>query len=85
MIAMNLHVEESAYDKIISLLKTLPKKDVQIITQKTIEEIDPTSLPQDDFDYMSEAYLNEIDEEIAKAKETGLHHLQSYEAFKNEL
>lgn len=81
MIAVNLNIPDEAYEKIMYLLKGLPKKDIQIIKTRTIEEIDPTTLPKDDFDYMSKEYLVEIDKSLQEAKAEGFHNLQSYEEF----
>jgi len=85
MITVNLNIADEAYEKIMYLLKALPQKDIQIIKTKAIEEIDPTTLPKDDFDYMSKEYLEEIDKNIKEAKEKGFHNLQSYEEFRDEL
>ena len=85
MVSINLNIEDSVYDKVMYLLKLFPKKDVKIIQERVIEEIDPTILPKDDFDYMSREYLEEIDRSIKKAKEEGLQNLKSYEELRNEL
>ena len=85
MIAVNLNIADEVYEKVMYFLSSLPKKDIQIIKTRTIEEIDPTILPKDDFDYMSREYLEEIDKSVKEAKEIGFHNLQSYEEFKNEL
>ena len=42
------------YDKIIWFLNSLAKKDVEVLYQQKIEEIDPTKLSENDFDYISE-------------------------------
>jgi len=71
MIAVNLNIEESVYEKVMYFLNSLPKKDIQIVNKKVIEEIDPTILPKDDFDYISKEELNEIDRLISEAKSNG--------------
>ncbi len=85
MKTISLKINETVYDKVMYFLQSLPKKDVQIIDNQTIEEFDPTSLPESDFDYMSKDYLKKIDDEIEKAKKEGLDKLQTYEEFRNEL
>lgn len=71
MIAVNLNIEEKAYERVMYILNALPKQDVQIIEKKVIEEIDPTTLDKNDFDYISQEELDEIDRELAKAKANG--------------
>lgn len=85
MIAVNLNIQDEAYEKVMYFLNSLPKQDIQIIINEPIEEIDPTKLPKDDFDYMSQEYLDDMDKEVAKAKAKGFQNSQSYEEFKNEL
>lgn len=85
MIAVNLNIEEKAYEKVMYLLNSLPKKDIEIINKRVIEEIDPSTLDKDDFDYMSKKALKKLDKKVKKAKKNGLNKLQSYEEFKDEL
>ncbi len=85
MIAVNLNIQENVYDKVMYLLKSLPKKDVQILEKRVIEVIDPIKLPKDHFDYMSQEELNKIDDDIKQAKKQGFENLQTYEEFKDEL
>lgn len=85
MIAVNLNIEEKAYERVMYLLNALPKKDIEIINQRVIEEIDPTVLDKNDFDYMSKKELKKLHKKIKKAKKKGLDKLQSYEEFKDEL
>lgn len=82
---ISLNVEDGAYEHVMYFLNSLPRKDVQIIESKNIEEIDPTALPKDDFDYMSKEDLKEIDKSVSEAKKVGFSNLQSYEEFKNDL
>ena len=69
----------------IYILNSLPKQDVQILRKSIIEEIDPVSLPKDDFDYMSQKELNEIDKLLADAKKEGFENLKSFDELKDEL
>jgi len=71
MIAISLNIRDEIYDKVIYFLNSLPKQDVQIIKKEVIEEIDPTTLPKNHFDYISQEELDEIDKEIAQAKANG--------------
>ncbi len=85
MIAVNLNIQESVYEKVMYFLKSLPKQDIQIITKRVIEEIDPAVLHKDHFDYISQKELNEMDYDIKQAKKQGFENLQTYEEFKSEL
>jgi len=85
MVAINLNIQDEVYEKVMYFLKSLPKSDVQITEKRVIEGISPTTLDEEDFDYMDSDYLKEIDKVIAEAKEQGLDNLQSYEEFKDEL
>jgi len=85
MIALNLSIRDEAYEKVIYILNSLPKQDVQILRKSIIEEIDPVSLPKDDFDYMSQKELNEIDKLLADAKKEGFENLKSFDELKDEL
>ncbi len=85
MIALNLSIRDEAYEKVIYLLNSLPKQDVQILKKNFIEEIDPTSLPKDNFDYMSKKELEKIDKLLADAKKEGFENLKSFDELKDEL
>ncbi len=85
MIAVNLNIKEGVYDKVMYLLKSLPKEDVKIVGERNIEEIDPTKLPKDDFDFMSKDYLKHIDKSIDEAKKIGFENMQSYQEFRDDL
>ena len=85
MIAVNLSIQDEAYEKVMYLINSLPKKDIKIVKKTVIEEIDPTLLGKDDFDYISKDELDKIDKEIADAKKEGFDKLKSYEEFKDEL
>ncbi len=85
MIALNLSIRDEAYEKVIYLINSLPKQDVQILKKNIIEEIDPTSLPKDDFDYISKNELEKIDELLADAKKEGFRNLKSFDELKDEL
>ncbi len=85
MIAVNLSIKDEAYEKVMYLINSLPKKDIKIIKKTIIEEIDPTLLDKKDFDYISRDDLNKMDKEIADAKRKGLDNLKSYKEFKDEL
>lgn len=85
MIALNLSIRDEAYEKVIYLINSLPKQDVQILKKNIIEEIDPASLPKDDFDYMSKKDLEEIDKLLADAKKDGFENLKSFDELKDEL
>jgi 2-phosphoglycerate kinase len=85
MIAVNLNIDEKAYERVMYILNALPKKDIKIINKRVIEEIDPTTLDKNDFDYMSKKALKKLDKKMKKAKKKGLNKLQSYQEFKDEL
>ncbi len=85
MITLNLNIEDKAYKRVMYILNALPKDDVQIANKRVIEEIDPTSLEKDDFDYMSKKALKKLNKKVKKAKKNGLNKLQSYQEFKDEL
>lgn len=85
MIAVNLSIQDEAYEKVMYLINSLPKKDIKIIKKTIIQEIDPTSLEKEDFDYISRDDLSKMDKEIADAKREGLDNLKSYKEFKDEL
>ena len=65
MIAVNLNIDEKAYDKVMYILNALPKKDIKIIDKRVIEEIDPTTLNKNDFDYMSKKDLKKLNKNKA--------------------
>ncbi len=77
MIAVSLSIKDEAYEKVMYLINSLPKKDIKIIKKTIIEEIDPTLLEKEDFDYISKDDLNKMDKEIADAKREGLDNLKS--------
>ena len=83
MAVINLNIRDEVLDKVMYILKSLPKKDVQIISQQTIEEIDPTKLPKDHFDYMSPKELSKIDVLIEEAKKSGFKNMQNFDELKN--
>jgi len=85
MIAINLNIRDEVYDKVMYLLQSLPKNDVEIVQKVAIEEIDPTSLPKGHFDYISKEELSEMDRVLAEAKKTGFKNLKTFDEFKNEL
>ena len=85
MIAMSLKVNENVYDKIMGFLNSLSKKDVEILYQKKIEEIEPNKLSKNDFDYISDEKLKEIDSIINEAKKNNFNNLKSFDELKNEL
>lgn len=85
MIAVSLSIKDEAYERVMYLINSLPKKDIKIIKKTIIEEIDPTLLDKEDFDYISGDDLNKMDKEIADAKREGLDNLKNYKEFKDEL
>jgi len=85
MISLRLNIKDEAYEKVMYLINSLPKQDVQIVKKSPIEEIEPTTLPKEDFDYISEQDIKKIDEELSKAKEEGFENLKSFSEFKDEL
>jgi len=85
MIAINLSIKNEAYEKVMYILNSLPKQDVQILRENIIEEIDPTSLPEDDFDYIGKEELEKIDKELSEAKKEQFKNLKSFDELKNDL
>jgi len=85
MITVTLNIQDEAYEKVMYLIDSLPKKDIKVVKKTVIEEIDPTLLDKDDFDYISKDELDKIDKEIEDAKKEGFDKLKSYEELKNEL
>lgn len=85
MTALNLNIRDEVLDKVLYFLESLPIQDVQIVQRRIIEEINPTSLPKEHFDYMSQAELDEMDKLVADAIKDGLENFKSLDEFKNEL
>jgi hypothetical protein len=85
MIAINLNIKDEVYDKVMYLLNSLPKQDVQIANKRIIPEIDVTSLSKKDFDYLSKEDLKEIDKLSAKIKDNKSDNFVDFEELKNEL
>ena len=83
MAVVNLNIRDEVLDKVMYILKSFPKKDVQIISKKLIEEIDPTKLSKDNFDYMSPKELSKIDMLIEEAKNSDFKNMQSFDELKN--
>ncbi|MCX6074601.1 MAG: hypothetical protein NTY39_09810 [Campylobacterales bacterium] len=79
MIALNLNIREEVYEKIIYFLQSLPKKDVQIVQKRVIDEIDPTILPKEHFDYISKNELDEMSRLVEEAKRIGFDKLKSFD------
>jgi len=85
MIAINLNIKDEVYDKVMYLLNSLPKQDVQIANKRVIPEIDITNLSKNDFDYMSKEDLKKIDDLSAKIKNGKNDDFIDFEELKNEL
>jgi hypothetical protein len=85
MIAINLNIKDEVYDKVMYLLNSLPKQDVQIASKRVIPEIDVTSLPKNDFDYISKEDLKEIDDLSTKIKNGENDEFIDFQELKNEL
>jgi hypothetical protein len=85
MIAINLNVKDEVYDKVMYLLNSLPKQDVQIANKRVIPEIDITNLSKNDFDYISKEDLKKIDDLSAKIKNGKNDDFIDFEELKNEL
>jgi len=79
MIALNLNIREEVYEKIIYFLHSLPKKDVQIVQKRVIDEIDPTVLPKEHFDYIDKNELDEMSRLVEEAKRIGFDKLKSFD------
>lgn len=60
MVSIRLNISDDVYDDVVEFLDSLLRKDIQIIKKDFIEEVDPTKLPQNHFDYMSEEELYEM-------------------------
>jgi hypothetical protein len=85
MIAINLNIKDEVYDKVMYLLNSLPKQDVQIANKRVIPEIDITNLSKNDFDYISKEDLKKIDDLSAKIKNGKNDDFIDFEELKNEL
>ena len=85
MIAINLNIKDEVYDKVMYLLNSLPKQDVQIANKRVIPEIDITNLSKNDFDYISKEDLKKIDDLSAKIKNGKNDNFIDFEELKNEL
>ena len=85
MIAINLNIKDEVYDKVMYLLNSLPKQDVQITNKRVIPEIDVTNLSKNDFDYMSKEELKKINDLSAKIKNGKSDDFIDFEELKNEL
>jgi hypothetical protein len=85
MIAINLNIKDEVYDKVMYLLNSLPKQDVQIASKRIIPEIDVTNLSKNDFDYISKEDLKKIDDLSAKIKNDKNDDFIDFEELKNEL
>ncbi len=85
MRTVSLKIEDSVYDKVMYLLKLFPQKDVKIIQERVIEEIDVVNLPKNHFDYMSEKELEDIDKLSKMIKDGDLSEFDDFEKLKNAL
>jgi len=85
MIAVNLNIKDEVYDKVMYLLNSLPKQDVQIVEKRVIKEIDPTTLPKNHFDYISKEELKAINKESEKIRNDDFSNFIDFEELKNEL
>jgi len=85
MVALNLNIRDEAYDKIIYLLESLPKQDIQIVDKRIIEEIDPLILKKDDFDYISPKEMIEINRLSQMINSGNFSEFTDFEDLKNEL
>lgn len=79
MIALNLNIRDEVYDKVMYFLQSLPKKDVQIVQRAVIDEIDPTVLSKDDFDYISKDELENMTKLVEGAMADGFKNLKSFD------
>ena len=85
MITVNLNIKDEVYDKVMYLLNSLPKQDVQIVEKRVIKEIDFTTLPKEHFDYISQEELNNMNEEMQKVKDGDSSNFVDFQEWKNEL
>ena len=85
MIVVSLNIKDEVYDKVMYLLNSLPKQNIQIIEKRVIKEINPTTLPKEHFDYMSKEELDAMETEIEKVKNGNLSNFVDFEELKNEL
>jgi len=85
MIAVNLNIRDEMYEKIMYFLKSLPKQDIQIVSYEKIEEINPTTLPKEHFDYLSQEEMDELDRMSQMVKNGNLSEFKYFEDLKNEI
>ena len=85
MIAVNLNIRDEMYEKIMYFLKSLPKQDIQIVSYEKIEEINPTTLPKEHFDYLSQEEMDELDKMSQMVKNGNLSEFKYFEDLKNEI
>ncbi len=85
MIAVKLNIQDEVYEKVMYFLKSLPKQDIQIIDKKIIDEVNPTVLSENNFDYISQKELDEMDKEMIKVKNGDTNNFVDFEKWKNEL
>ena len=85
MIAVSLNIRDEISEKIMYLIKSLPKQDIQIVSYEKIEEINPTTLTKDHFDYMTQEEVDELDRMSQMVKCGNLSEFQDFEDLKNEI
>jgi hypothetical protein len=85
MIAVSLNIRDEISEKIMYFLKSLPKQDIQIVSYEKIEEINPTTLPKDNFDYMTQEEIEELERMSRMVKDGNLSEFQDFEELKNEI
>jgi hypothetical protein len=85
MIAVSLNIRDEISEKIMYLIKSLPKQDIQIVSYEKIEEINPTTLAKDHFDYMTQEEVDELDRMSQMVKCGNLSEFQDFEDLKNEI